>query len=218
MLGGRAELHSAVKFTQPGASSVYGRLAMGVQRKRRRREERLEEEEEQTREPAQEREREATPADKVLDLQKTAGNRATTAAISRWGFPWFPATAAPQWPKEPQVIVDGVVIPLESFSWSEGQSGYGGSTTFPGGAQLNDVNIMTMLGEHSTDLHLAAVQGRHFKTVVIVVPGKDGKGFTVTLTDGIISSYSISERNESWSLSFRKKEFSQSPPKAQPRP
>jgi hypothetical protein len=200
---------------------------MGVRRKRRRREERLEEEE-QAREPAQEnvlekerpreREREATPADKVLDLQKTAGNRATTAAISRWGLPWFPATAAPQWPKEPQVIIDGVVIPLQSFSWSEGQSGDGGLTTSPGAVQLNDVTIMTTLGEHSTDLHLAAVQGRQLKTVVIVVPGKDGKGFTVTLTEGVISSYSISERNESWSLAFRKKEFSQSPPKAQPRP
>jgi len=206
---------------------VYGRNDMGVQRKRRRREERLEEEE-QTREPAQEnvlekerpqeREREASPADKVLELQKTAGNRATTAAISRWGLPWFPATAAPQWPKEPQVIIDGVVIPLKAFSSSEGRSGDGAPTTSPGGVQLNDVQIMTTLGEHSTDLHMAAVQGRQFKTVVIVMPGKDGKGFTVTLTDGVISSYSISERNESWSLSFRKKEFSQSPPKAQPRP
>ena len=200
---------------------------MGAQRKRRRREERLEEEEEQQgREPAQEsvlekerpKEREATAADRVLDLQKTAGNRATTAALSRWGFPGFPATAAPQWPKEPQVIIDGVVIPLTAFSSSEGRSGDGGPTTSPGGVQLNDVTIMTTLGEHSTDLHMAAVQGRQFKTVVIVMPGKDGKGFTVTLTDGVISSYSISERNESWSLSFRKKEFSQSPPKAQSRP
>ena len=199
---------------------------MGVQRKRRRRQQRLEEEEEhQGREPAQEsvlekerpKEREATAADRVLELQKTAGNRATTAALSRWGLPWFPATAAPQWPKEPQVIFDGVVIPLESFSWSEGRSGSGGSTS-PGAGQLNDVTIMTTLGEHSTDLQLAAVQGRHFKTVVIVVPGKDGTGYTVTLTDGVISSYSISERNESWALSFRKQEFSQSPPKAQPRP
>ena len=121
----------AVKFTQRVTSSLYGRLAMGVQRKRRRREERLEEEEHQReREPAQEnvlekerpKEREATAVDRVLDLQKTAGNRATTTALSRWGLPWLPMTAAPQWPKEPQVILDGVVIPLGSFSWSEGQS------------------------------------------------------------------------------------------------
>ena len=74
-----------------------------------------------------EREREASPADKVLDLQKTAGNRATTAALSRWGFPGFPATAAPTWPKEPQVIIDGVVIPLEAWSMAEGHNGARGA-------------------------------------------------------------------------------------------
>jgi len=198
---------------------------MGVQRKRRRREERLEEEE-QAHEPSPEnvlekerpKEKEATPADRVLDLQKTAGNRAVGAALSRWGLPWFPATAAPQWPKAPQVIVDGVVIPLESFSWSDGQLGTGSSTTAPEHTQLNDVSIFTALGEHSTDLHKAALHGKNLKTVVIVVPGKDGKGFTVTLTDAMITNYSISERHESWSLSFRKREFSQSPPQAQPRP
>ena len=102
---------------------------MGVQRKRRRREERLEEEEEQGREPARDnvlekerpQEKEATAADRVLDLQKSAGNRATTAALSRWGFPGVPATAAPTWPKEPQVIIDGVAIPLEAWSMAEGQ-------------------------------------------------------------------------------------------------
>jgi hypothetical protein len=93
-----------LKFTQRPRVKVYGRNDMGGHRKRRRREERLEEEEEQQgREPAQEsvlekerpKERDASPTDKVLELQKTAGNRATTAALSRWGFPGFPATAAP---------------------------------------------------------------------------------------------------------------------------
>ena len=52
--------------------------------------------------------------------------------------------------------------------------------------------------------------------MIIVVPGKDGKGVTVTLTDVLISSYQISGDQESWSLSFAGKEFSQSPPPAQP--
>ena len=76
---------------------------MGVQRKRRRREERLEEEEAQGREPAEEnvlekerpKEKEGTVADRVLDLQKTAGNRATTEAIARWGLPDAPALGGP---------------------------------------------------------------------------------------------------------------------------
>ena len=75
----------------------------------------------------------------MLELQKTAGNRAITAAISRWGLPWIPMAAAPQWPKEPQVIIDGVVIPLQSWSWSEGATGTG--ATGPDMSQLNDVNI-----------------------------------------------------------------------------
>jgi hypothetical protein len=215
-----------LKFTHRDRVKVYGRLAMGVQRKRRRREERLEEEE--AREPSpenvlekerpREREREATPADRVLDLQKTAGNRAVGATLSRWGLPWFPQTAAPQWPKEPQVIVDGVVIPLQSWSWSEDRGGTGAGSTGGERTQLNDVHVMTKMGDHSSDLMLKVAQGHRIKTVLIVIPGKDGKGYTLTLTDAVITGYSISEQLESWSLSFAKKEFNWSPPRAQPRP
>jgi hypothetical protein len=199
---------------------------MGGQRKRRRREERLEEEEEQAREPAPEnvleqerpREKEATPADRVLDLQKSAGNRAVGGALSRWGLPWLPLAAAPQWPKEPQVIVDGVAIPLESWSLAHAGAGTGSTSVGPGQSQFNDAQIMTKLGDHSSDLALKATRGEHIKTVLIVVPGKDGRGITVTLTDVLIVGYSIAGNDESWSLNFAKKEFSQSPPRAQPRP
>jgi hypothetical protein len=194
---------------------------MGVQRKRRRREERLEEEE-QAREPAQEnvleqerpKEKEGTVADRVLDLQKTAGNRAATEAIARWGLPTLPLSAAPQWPKEPQVIIDGVVIPLQAWSMTEGHGG----ATGPDRSQLNDVNIVTALGDHSTDLMRKATQGAGVKTVVIVVPTKDGKGYTVTLEEVVISSYSVSDKTVSLALSYRKRTFAETPPKAQPRP
>jgi hypothetical protein len=196
---------------------------MGVQRKRRRREERLEEEE-QARRPLQEdvleqerpKEKEATATDRVLDLQKTAGNRAVGAALSRWGLPWVPVAAAAQWPEEPQVVLDGVAIALDSFSWAE--QGGGTGVTSPGAAQSNDVNVMTRLGDHSADLVRMASRGERIKTVIIVMPGKDGKGFTVTLHDVLITGYSISDKHESWSLNFAKKEFGQEPPKAQPRP
>ena len=198
---------------------------MGSHRKRRRREERLEEEEEQQgREPAQEsvlekerpKEREATAADRVLDLQKTAGNRATTEAISRWGLPWIPMAAAPQWPKESQVIMDGLVIPLESWSWSDGSTGTG--ATGPNLSQLNDVHITIASGDHSSDLLLKATQGGSIKTVYIVVPGKDGKGITVKLENVIITSYQTSGSTmggkplETLSLSFTKRELTQAPP------
>ena len=203
---------------------------MGARRKRRRREERLEEEEEQPgREPAQEsvlekerpKEREATAADRVLDLQKTAGNRATTEAIARWGLPWLPMAAAPQWPKESQVIIDGVALPLESWSWSEGSTGTGGSATGPNLSQLNDVHISVRSGEHSADLMLKTAQGQQIKTVFIVVPGKDGKGITVKLENVMITSYQTSGSSgggapvDTFALSFTKRELTKAPP---PRP
>ena len=195
---------------------------MATRRKRRRRlEEELEEQEE--REPPQERERERevttepTPADRVLELQKTAGNRAVGAAIARWGLPGMPMTAAPQWPKEPQVIADGLVLPLSSWSWSSHAPGTGAGTGQPHEGS-GEISLSTKTGTHSSDLMLRTAEGRSFKTVVIVVPGKDGKGFTITLHDVMISGYQLSGDMETWSVSFAKKEFSQSPPQAQPRP
>jgi urate oxidase len=84
--------------------------------------------------------------------------------------------------------------------------------------QLNDVNIQTAMGDHSSDLAFKATRGEHIKTVVVVMPGKDGKGMTFTFHDVLITSYQISDSGESWSMNFAKKEFSQSPPQAQPRP
>jgi hypothetical protein len=203
---------------------------MGIQRKRRRREERLEEEE-QGREPAQEqveekerpREREATPADRVLDLQKTAGNRAVGAAIDRWGLAWLPMAAAPQWPKEAQVIADGTVIPISSWSWADHSPGVGAGTGAGKPDVGREISISTAAGSHSADLALRTADGRPFKTVIIVVPGKDGKGMTITLEDVMITSYQTSGSPhggnvETWSLSYAKRAYSQSPPQAQPRP
>ncbi len=191
---------------------------MGVQRKRRRREEEREDEEEreQPREKEREVATESTPADRVLELQKTAGNRAVGAAISRWGLPWLPQTLAPQWPKEPQVIVDGMVLPMSSFSWSDPQGGTGASQGTP--RTDGDVIITTTVGDHSSDLWQRTAEGKPFKTVIIVVPHKNGTGATITLTEAFLTSYTVSGQTESWGLQFQKRELSQSPPQAQPRP
>ena len=156
----------------------------------------------------------------MLDLQKTAGNRAVGATLSRWGLPWFPKTAAPQWPKEPQVIIDGLVIPLESWSWSEGSGGTGAGST---GAGAVAAQRRPRHDDDGRPLLRSRAQGRPgtpIKTVLIVVPGKDGKGLPSRSTDVLITSYPISGSScaADLSLSFAKKEFSQSPPQAQPRP
>ncbi len=199
---------------------------MGVQRKRRRREERLEEEEqERGREPAEEavqekerpQEREATAVDRVLDLQKTAGNRATTEAISRWGLPWLPMAAAPQWPKEPQMIADGTVIPILSWSLADRTSGAGAGTGAGSPESNSEIIVSTTVGSHSADLLLRSAEGRPFKTVYIVVPGKDGKGMAIELEGVMITSYQTSGSAhggnvETWSLSYTKREFTTAPP------
>jgi hypothetical protein len=191
---------------------------MGAQRKRRRREEEREEEEEQQLEQPREQKvaTPAAPADRALELQKTAGNRAVGAALARWGLPWIPMAPAPQWPKEPQVIADGTVIPISSWSWADRQpgTGAGAGKPQPGG----EISISTKTGSHSADLLLRTAEGRSFKTVIIVVPGKDGKGITLTLSDVMITGYQLSGDVETWTVSFAAKEFSQSPPQAQPRP
>src|SRR4051794_10764974 len=212
------------KLTHRDRVKVYGRSPMGVQRKRRRREERLEEEE-QAREPAEEnvlekekpREKEPTAADRVLDLQKTAGNRATGAALARWGINTLPLAATPHWPKEAQIIADGLTLPLESWSWAAAQRGTG-SARVGQDESSGDIVVMTKRGEHSSEWWQRVVRGDGFKTVVIVQPGKDGKGITITLSDVVLTNVQSSDETESWTLNFKKREFSEAPPKAQPRP
>ena len=63
-----------------------------------------------------------------------------------------------------------------------------------------------------------ATQGADIKTVVIVVPTKDGKGYTVTLEEVVISSYSVSDKTVSWRCPTARRTFAETPPKAQPRP
>jgi hypothetical protein len=195
---------------------VYGRPV----RKRRRREERLEEEEPAHESAVEEKERpreRETAADRVLDLQKRAGNRATGAALSRWGINTLPLAAAPHWPKEAQIIADGLTLPLESWSWDGAQRGTGsaqvGQEEGPG-----NLNVMTKRGEHASEWWQRVVRGDAFKTVVIVQPGKDGRGITITLHDVFLTNAQSSGELESWSLNFKKREFSEAPPQAQPRP
>jgi hypothetical protein len=186
---------------------------MGARRKRRRRDEELEEEREQAQEQeprAKNGAGPAAPADRALELQKTAGNRAVGAALARWGLPWIPQSAAPQWPKEPQVIADGMVLPLSSFSWSDSQPGTGAS---PGKSRPDgEVIVTTAMGDHSSDLAQRTAQGRPFKTVVIVMPHKNGTGVTITLTDVFVTGYQISGQEESWTLQYKTRAFADQPP------
>ena len=162
----------------------------------------------------------ADPAARVLELQKTAGNRAVGAALSRW--PRFGAPAVAQWPKESQMILDGTSIPIESIQEAIQGSGTGSSTTSgnmnkSGATGPGEIIVTLKMGKHSSDLLLQSQTGSGYKTVEIVIPSKDGKGgFRFILTDVLISNYSISSGlsspTESLELSFKKREFSHDAP------
>jgi len=161
-----------------------------------------------------------TPVARALELQKTAGNRATGAALARWPYLGLPQATA-QWPKEKQLILDDVVIPMESFADSVGNNRValtpGSGTSKPNDATGEGEVVVTLkMGDWSSDLFKANVTGKHYKTVELVVPGKDGKGVRWILTDVMISGLDISSAGDrptqSLQLHFKKREFSQSPP------
>jgi hypothetical protein len=161
-----------------------------------------------------------TPVARALELQKTAGNRATGAALARWPYLGLPQATA-QWPKEKQLILDDVVIPLESFQ-DLGANRGASSSSSSGTSRASDVNadgeiaVTIKLGDWSPDLWKSSLTGKHYKTVQIVVPSKDGRGARWILTDVLISGLDQSSGygvpTQTLQLHFTKREFSQSPP------
>jgi type VI protein secretion system component Hcp len=172
-------------------------------------------------------ENEDAPAAKVLELQKTAGNRAVGAALDRWALPWIPQAAQQQatWPKEPQLIIDGkMVIPLEAYSEGNQNTSVGsvGSSerepekdrfTGPG-----EMHVVFNLNELAAELARATAEGKHYDSVQIVVPFKDGNGIRWILTDVMISGYQVGSASSgkdpvvALSLSFKKRELARTPP------
>ena len=81
--------------------------------------------------------------------------------LSRW--PGFGGTLVAQWPKEPQMIVDGTVIPIESFQ--EGIQGGGtgtgtsGNQNKTGSTGPGEIIVVLKMGKHSADLLLQATRG-----------------------------------------------------------
>ena len=162
-----------------------------------------------------------TPVARALELQKTAGNRATGAALARWPYLGVPQATA-QWPKEKQLILDDTVIPMESFAESVATNRAALSPN-SGTSKPNDVTgegevVVTLkLGDWSPDLFKANIAGKQYKTVELVVPGTDGKGVRWILTDVMISGLATSSGGgdrptQSLQLHFKRREFSQSPP------
>ena len=167
----------------------------------------------------------ATPADKVLELQKAAGNNAVGALLQRWGGPATAMAAQqPQWPKEAQLIIEGFVLPLESYSEVANSNtssvGEREGTTRPDTDRFKgpgEIVVVLKLGAWAADLQKAMLQGKEHKSVQVVVPAKDGKGIRWILTDVVISSYQVGsgggkDPHVTLTLNFKKREFAQTPP------
>ena len=104
-------------------------------------------------------------------------------------------------------------IQLESFSWSEHQSGTASSGGGMGAGKvaMQDFHITKKVDKASPKLMLACADGEHIKKATLVCrkAGKDQQEFlTIKMTDVIVSSYQTSAADEvpfdSVSLNFAK--------------
>jgi hypothetical protein len=158
-------------------------------------------------------EKSETPADKVLALQKTAGNSAVGAALERWAGPMaHKRSKLPTWPQSPVMLLGGEdPLPIESV-----QEGTAGKRTErdadPDGP--GEFVVHMLHGKQSAGLHHAAVEGRHYAKVELVIPGKGGSGVRWILYDVYISASQVSGDSQTISLSYRHRELVHAPPAA----
>ena len=116
-----------------------------------------------------------TLTDRTLDLQQSAGNRATHAAIHRWAGPTLHATA--QWPKTRQLRIGSFFIPVESHSEESKQSGAVGPGTGHRRDSFTGPGTMSLVlqgGDWDDDLMQALNRGEGFEKAELLVPSRDG--------------------------------------------
>jgi Type VI secretion system effector, Hcp len=141
------------------------------------------------------------PEQRVLALQRSAGNRAVSAMLAR-----APETAVPADAKDtagPTATLSGIgTIPLLSV----GLDPAGGPPDREGEAKLpKDILLTSKLGKHSALLSKASADGTSMD-VEIVMP-RGGGALRIKLTGAVVSSYSASGETESWQLSFSSIKF-----------
>ena len=168
---------------------------------------------------------EQLPQHALLELQRTAGNRAVGAMLARDTTTAQPADAKQEAaPSGAHVIVPDIgTIPIESFSLDLGKRQTpptGGRDTdeapkkdkdkkdneLPGG----DVTITSLQGDHSSALFRWSLQGPA-KDIVIVVP-KGTTSVRITLKNALITNFQVSDAGgskpyESWTVNCEAMKF-----------
>jgi hypothetical protein len=151
------------------------------------------------------------PTHPLLELQRGAGNHAVSAMLAR-----APETKEKEKPKEEaaakgtRATLPGIgTIPLESV-----QFGVNRRAGPPRGREekgekkdtSGEIVVTSKAGPHSQKLFKASLEGRPM-TVEIVIAGSQA-GFRLVLKGAIITSFSVHEEFESWTLHFEEMEHS----------
>ena len=156
----------------------------------------------------------AKPEDRVLELQKAAGNRATGAVLQRMAGPVLYKSG---WPKTQELRIGGLALPIEALSDDETlRGGHGGASrnkdrsTGPG-----DLSIVIKQGAWINELYRMVREGKGVETAEILIPFRDEKGQRWILTEVEIVSISAgSDTGEpmfTLALSYKKRAFADTP-------
>jgi hypothetical protein len=165
------------------------------------------------------------PADRVLALQSTAGNRAVAAMLAR--DPDAPVQAdakdapkdkKPAAPSGMHVTLGGLgTIALESATIQGSGPGGGSGGTGRGRDQERqpprEIILSSKLGEHSAALQRALVDGKPMDGEIVL------SGVKIVVKGAVVSSYSTSEAGggkepmEAWTINVQSIEFVKPPTK-----
>jgi hypothetical protein len=162
------------------------------------------------------------PHAQLLELQKTAGNRAVGAVLDRLAHDATHAAPAGGggWPKEKQIVFDGSGVPLESVNLAAVGATHGGSgSRAPKPDEFGgpgEISVVLPDGGWLNDISRAYNDGEMYKTVEIVVPTAGGGGLRLILTAVVLSGFASSGGGEhplsTVTLKFQKRTLSQQPP------
>ena len=164
------------------------------------------------------------PADRVLALQSTAGNRAVTAMLAR--EPDAPVQAdaksgpkdkKPATPSGPHIVLGELgAIALESWSISAQRSPGVGRGTGRGRDEHPtpvEIQLMTKQGAHSSRLAEAAIRGGAFDGEIVL-----GGGQKIIVKGALVTNYTVTDAGgkeplESWTINVQSMEFVRPPAK-----
>jgi type VI protein secretion system component Hcp len=152
------------------------------------------------------------PAADVLALQRTAGNHAVGALLARQPQP----TAPPKKEEAPaaghHVVFPGIgTIAIESVQMggTMGRPNPPAGRREPAAPTFTEIHFTSRVGEHSTALFKASLDGKGADVEVFMPSGKTA--LVLKLSNALVSSYSTSgdrgEAFESWTLNFSAVEF-----------